>query len=226
MWLIAHSGCGPLGLLTLAVAKAYGVRKVIMFDIEKSRVDFAVQYGADSGIVPPANELSKEPLAFAQEYTKDLLKQLDLDAGFDVAVEATGAEACAQMALCILKSGGTCTLRAQVSGRSLGLTFSRHSSRAGKAIDVRPFIPIDRQGTKYKRQDSNCAHKFGQTSNELLGTVRYTPGCFEDAIDLLSRKKVDLKPLITSRYPLTECAEAFRAQQARKDIKIVIMNQD
>jgi D-xylulose reductase len=58
------------------------------------------------------------------------------------------------------------------------------------------------------------------------GTVRFTPGCFADAIDLLSRKKVDLKPLITSTYPLTKCAEAFEAQHARKDIKIVIMNQE
>lgn len=59
----------------------------------------------------------------------------------------------------------------------------------------------------------------------LLGTVRYTPGCFADAISLLDRKLVDLKPLITATYPLTEGAKAFEAQHARKDIKIVIMNQ-
>ena len=57
------------------------------------------------------------------------------------------------------------------------------------------------------------------------GTVRYTPGCFADAISLLARKKVDLRPLITSTYPLTEAGKAFEAQHARKDIKIVIMNQ-
>jgi D-xylulose reductase len=56
--------------------------------------------------------------------------------------------------------------------------------------------------------------------------VRYTPGCYEDAIDLLARKKVDLKPLITATYPLTKCAEAFEAQHARTGIKIVIMNQE
>lgn len=59
-----------------------------------------------------------------------------------------------------------------------------------------------------------------------IGTVRYTPGCFADAISLLSRKLVDLKPLITSTYPLTEAARAFEAQHARKDIKIVILNQE
>ena len=60
----------------------------------------------------------------------------------------------------------------------------------------------------------------------LLGTVRYTPGCFADAISLLSRKKIDLKPLITSIYPLTKAADAFKAQHRRNDIKIIIRNQE
>lgn len=55
--------------------------------------------------------------------------------------------------------------------------------------------------------------------------MRYTPGCFADAISLLDRKLVDLKPLITSAYPLTEGPKAFEAQHEKKDIKIVIMNQ-
>lgn len=36
---------------------------------------------------------------------------------------------------------------------------------------------------------------------------------------------MDLKPLITSTYPLTKGAEAFERQHTKKDIKIVIMNQ-
>lgn len=55
--------------------------------------------------------------------------------------------------------------------------------------------------------------------------MRYTPGCFADAISLLERNLVNLKPLITSTYPLTEADKAFEAQHARKDIKIVILNQ-
>ncbi|CAG9951295.1 unnamed protein product [Clonostachys rosea f. rosea IK726] len=188
---LAIFGCGPLGLLILAVAKAYGVRKVVMFDIEQSRVDFAVKYGADAGIVPPRREESVEPLSFAQDYSARLIKELGLGSGFDVSVEASGAEVCAQMAICLLKNGGTCI--------QAGL---------GKSLTSIPLFLL--------------------TAKELnlKGTVRYTPGCFADAIDLLSRKKVDLKPLITSTYPLTKCAEAFEAQHSRKDIKIVIMNQE
>ena len=60
----------------------------------------------------------------------------------------------------------------------------------------------------------------------MKGSIRTTPGCFADAIDLLTRKAVDLAPLITSTYPLTKANDAFKAQQARQGIKIVIMNQE
>jgi D-xylulose reductase len=95
-------------LLVIAVAKAYGVRKIIVFDVEQTRLDFAVQYGADIGILSPTNDGSVEALVFAQEFTTKVAKEHGLGAGVDIAVEASGAESCAQMAITILKSGGTC----------------------------------------------------------------------------------------------------------------------
>jgi threonine dehydrogenase-like Zn-dependent dehydrogenase len=58
------------------------------------------------------------------------------------------------------------------------------------------------------------------------GTVSYGWGCFEEAIDLINRKLVDLSPMITATYPLTKSQEAFEAQHRRSDIKIIIMNQE
>ncbi|KAF4877880.1 D-xylulose reductase A [Colletotrichum siamense] len=188
---MAIFGCGPLGLLVLAIAKAYGVKKVIMFDIESSRTQFAETYGATVGIVPPKNEdPSVDSLSFYQQYAKDLNYQYDLGNGFDVTVEASGAEACIQMAVAMLKSGGTCI-------------------QAGLGKPLTP-VPL-----------------FLVTAKELdiKGTVRYTPGCFADAISLLERNLVNLTPLITSTYPLTEAYKAFEAQHSRKDIKIIIWNQ-
>jgi D-xylulose reductase len=48
-WLSPHSlttlsGCGPIGLITAAVAHAYSARKIIAFDINPSRVEFARKY--------------------------------------------------------------------------------------------------------------------------------------------------------------------------------------
>lgn len=59
----------------------------------------------------------------------------------------------------------------------------------------------------------------------VVGTVRYTAGCFQVAIDLVARKRVDLRPLITSVYPLTRSLDALEAVRKGNDMKIVVMNQ-
>jgi D-xylulose reductase len=91
------------------VAKAYGVKKIVMFDVEESRTEFAKAYGADVAVVTPKNT-DKDSLAFATDYAKEIIDTHGLGLGFDVTVEASGAEICAQMAVCMLKSGGTCKL--------------------------------------------------------------------------------------------------------------------
>lgn len=42
--LIPHRGCGPIGLIIAAVAHAYSARKIIAFDINPKRVEFARNY--------------------------------------------------------------------------------------------------------------------------------------------------------------------------------------
>ena len=92
----------------MAVARAYGAKKIIAFDIEQSRVDFAVKYNADIGIVSPINKESTEPLMFATDFISSVMSEHGLGSGVDLTIEASGAEACAQMAVVITKPGGTC----------------------------------------------------------------------------------------------------------------------
>jgi len=104
-----HSGCGPLGLLIMAVARAYNVRRIIAFDVEQSRVDFATSYNADVGILSPFNTDGQEPLAFATDFMTKVIKEQGLGSGVDLVIEASGAEACTQMAVVLAKPGGTST---------------------------------------------------------------------------------------------------------------------
>ncbi|KAL4750161.1 hypothetical protein BDW72DRAFT_213598 [Aspergillus terricola var. indicus] len=188
---IAIFGCGPLGLLVIAIAKAYGVCKIVVFDIEQPRLDFALSYGADIGILSPKNSENAEMLKFASDFTSSVVREHNLGHGVDISVEASGAESSAQMALTILKPGGTCI--------QAGL---------GKQLTNVPLFLL--------------------TANELTlkGTVRFTPGCYQEAIELVQSKRVDLKPLITETFPLTRAQEAFQAQFERRGIKIIILNQE
>ena len=80
-----------------------------MFDVETSRTEFAETYGATRGIVTPKNEDPvKSSFDFAKEYADQIIREQGVGAGFDVTVEASGAPVCAQMAVCMLKAGGTC----------------------------------------------------------------------------------------------------------------------
>ncbi len=60
---------------------------------------------------------------------------------------------------------------------------------------------------------------------DVIGTVRYTAGCFQTAIDLVSSGKVNIKPLITAVFPLSRSSEALEAVRQGNDLKVVIMNQ-
>lgn len=98
-----------MGLLTLAVARAYGVKKIIVFDVDQIRIDFALEYGAGVGVLCPMKPKDGiEPLAFAAESMDKVIREHNLGSGVDLSIEASGAEACAQMAVVITKPGGTC----------------------------------------------------------------------------------------------------------------------
>jgi D-xylulose reductase len=60
---------------------------------------------------------------------------------------------------------------------------------------------------------------------DVVGTVRYTAGCYQAAIDLMSKKRIDLRPMITAVFPLTRSVEALEAVRKGDDLKVVIMNQ-
>jgi D-xylulose reductase len=150
-------GCGPLGLLILAVAKARGVKTIVCFDIEESRVNFAKKYGADAGIISPSMTPAQkeDPLTFTQEYASRIFREQEVGHGFDVSIEASGAEICAQMAISMLKPGGTCECLSfhkfpETPLLTVIYQFTRYPSRSWQVAYQHSVIRSHRQGTEYK----------------------------------------------------------------------------
>jgi Zn-dependent alcohol dehydrogenase len=100
-------GCGPLGLFIMALAKSYGAKKIIAFDVEQSRVDFAVKHYASVGVVCP-KDTTDDPFTFCKEFVTSKLQEIGDHQGVDVAIEVTGVESALLMAMYSLRSGGTC----------------------------------------------------------------------------------------------------------------------
>lgn len=102
----------------MALAKAYGAKKIIVFDIDKARVDFATSYCADIGILNEINTKGQEPMRFVTEAVEQVVKQYGLGPGVDIAIDASGSESGMQMGVIITKPGGTCKNFTQICSRT------------------------------------------------------------------------------------------------------------
>ncbi|KAF5393972.1 hypothetical protein D9757_000338 [Collybiopsis confluens] len=163
---IAVFGCGPLGALIMATARAYGISKIIAIDISQKRIDFAKSMWADFGFLSPQKKADEDYADWADAFKARAMKDADIDAwGVDIAVEASGAEPSMHAGIAFTHAGGTYV--------QVGL---------GQAINSFPTVEI-------------VAKEL-----DVVGSVRYTAGCFQTAIDLVATGKVNLKPLITAIF--------------------------
>jgi D-xylulose reductase len=93
-------GAGPVGLLCLAVAKAYGASVLVAVDIQPSRLEFAKSYAATHTFTP---SFSSTP----SENASRLLSEISLPSGTDVVIDASGAESSIQTSIHVVRRGGT-----------------------------------------------------------------------------------------------------------------------
>ncbi|KAG6336852.1 hypothetical protein ID866_2248 [Astraeus odoratus] len=104
-------GCGPVGLLCMAVAKAVGACRIIAVDINPSRLDFAKSYAATDVFLPPQQQEGETRIGFSKRVAAAMKAELDIaergPKGIDLVVDASGAEVSIQTGIRIVKSGGT-----------------------------------------------------------------------------------------------------------------------
>ena len=92
-------GAGPIGLLSCAVAKAFGAVKVIAVDIQPNRLDFARRFEATASFLPDKGT--------SLENAKRLIAENDLGDGADIVIDASGAAASINTGIHVLHPGGT-----------------------------------------------------------------------------------------------------------------------
>jgi D-xylulose reductase len=108
---IAVFGCGPVGLLCMAVAKAIGASRIIAVDIVQSRLDFAKTYAATDGFRPPPFQEGESKMVYSQRSADLFRTTLGVEdrgnKAIDVVIDASGAEVSIQTGILIAKVGGT-----------------------------------------------------------------------------------------------------------------------
>ncbi|KAI7897125.1 chaperonin 10-like protein [Mucor mucedo] len=96
------TGCGPIGLLVLAVAKVAGVHPIVITDVQQNRLDYAMKMGATATykIVPGKSELE----------TATEMRALFNGEGAESVLECTGIESSFRTAIMATRDSGTCCL--------------------------------------------------------------------------------------------------------------------
>ena len=92
------TGCGPIGLMSIAVLRTIGARKIIASEVSDFRLKYAEKMGADIIINPLNEDLEK----IVMEETKGK--------GVDILLEMSGAEAALRSGLKVVTPGGRVSL--------------------------------------------------------------------------------------------------------------------
>jgi L-iditol 2-dehydrogenase len=169
-------GCGPVGLLTIQVARAAGASEVFATDVLSHRLDAAKSLGADRVYLASPQGEERAPI-LADTHQE----------GVDVAFEAAGENAAVETAVETAKPGGRVVLCGIPAADRVSF---RASSARRKGLSI---MMVRRMKHTYPR-----------------------------AIRMVAAGQVDLRSLVTHRFPLERAAEAFELAARRAGLKIII----
>ena len=161
-------GAGMIGLLILQAAKAAGAARVLIADVDATRLALARRVGADETLDASGGALEAEVL------------RLTSGKGVDLALEAVGRNETVAAAIQCVRKGGGVTLVGNI------------------APEV--TIPLQKVVTRQLRLQGSCA----------------SAGEYPEAIDLVARGNIQVKPLITAVAPLEDGPAWFRRLHARE----------
>ncbi|MGQ9626550.1 MAG: NAD(P)-dependent alcohol dehydrogenase [Anaerolineae bacterium] len=167
---VAVLGCGPIGLLTLQMARVAGASRTFATELLLPRLEMAEKFGATRVI----NVREEDPVRVIMEETGGR--------GVDVAFEAAGAQETPQQAAEIARPGG----------RVIVLGIPAEDVMVMQASTVR------RKGLTIK----------------LVRRMKHT---YPRSIALVEGGMVDVRSLITHRFPLERTAEAMELVHNYRD---------
>lgn len=92
------TGAGPIGMMTVAIARHVGARFVVVTDVRRARLEIAAGMGADRAVHAKETDLV------------DVMADLGMLEGFDIGLEMSGAQAALSQMLGAMNNGGNVAL--------------------------------------------------------------------------------------------------------------------
>ncbi|WP_339183984.1 NAD(P)-dependent alcohol dehydrogenase [Oceanobacillus sp. FSL W7-1293] len=130
---VAITGMGPVGLMSIIAAKAYGAKNIIVSDVEPKRLEIAKQLGATHVLNPISDNVIEEIFAVTN------------NKGVDLAWECSGNKSAFQTILQTIKRGGKMAVIGLPPEENI--TFNIHTV-SGLEVDI---IGIFRYANTYSQ---------------------------------------------------------------------------
>jgi L-iditol 2-dehydrogenase len=168
-------GCGPIGLLTLQMARLAGAAEIYATDLYSHRLEAARAMGATAAFQAGTGEETGQIMAATR------------GRGVHVAFEAAGENPAVEAAIETARPGGRVVL--------IGIPSEDRTSFT-----------------------ASIARRKGLT----IVMVRRMKLTYPRAIELVARGLVEVRSLVTHRFPLAEFVPAFEVAVKRQGIKIIL----
>jgi len=163
-------GAGPIGLVTLQVARAAGAGSITVVDLDAHRLEVAMTIGASAAIDASREDAGRR------------IAELTGGRGADVVFEAAGSPKTAALAVRAARRGGRVTM--------IGLPPE----------DNFPYPLVEAMAKEV----------------DIVTVFRYA-NVYPAAIALVAAGRVDVKSLITHRFPLEQAERALQLSDRRED---------
>ena len=162
------TGCGPVGLMTVAVAKAAGARAIYATDISPYRLRLARQMGATHA------------LNVAEVDVVETIRHDTDGEGVDVLLEMSGASSAFEQGFKALRDGGSAALLGLAPGM---IGFDINSAIIFKGATVHGIVGRELWGTWFRMRG---LLNSGAVDLSPLVTHRFTLEQWEDAVQIMN----------------------------------------
>ncbi len=161
------TGCGPVGVMAIAAARAMGARSVFATDVSEYRLDMARAVGADLVVHATEEDVSTE------------IERATDGEGVDVLLEMSGAPQALDDGLAVLKPGGEAAL---LGIQSKPMELDIDDRIIFKGVTVHGVVGRRLWDTWYRMR---AMLRAGTVDLEPLITHRYALDDFDRAFDLM-----------------------------------------
>ncbi len=180
---VVVSGAGPIGLMTVAVAKALGAQPVILTEMRENRMKMARELGADITI-----NVSQVPDAVAA------VKEANRGKGVDYVVECSAASRAVNDAIHMVNRGGKVCLAAFTHEPALvdiAHIVSNNIYVYGIRGEGKSAVHRAEAFMRQKRFDATKIHTHTFPLSDLPTAIRYAKDRVDDAIKVVVKAKLD-----------------------------------